>query len=429
MKKKKPSPEIADLRRLAEERLRAIEEGKARAGMERDLLPLLHELEVHQVELELQNEELRRTRAEAEVVLERLTELNDFAPVGYCTLAKDGAILEVNLAGARLLGCERAGLVGKGFGRFVSRDTRAAFNAFLAEVFETQERRTCDVVILREEPFPLYVHIEGAVSSNGGECLAALMDVTDRLLAEERLKQAEQAREKARAAETLARLAQGLAHEIRNPLFAINVNATVLETKASTAPELAEYVRYLKEHVGRLDSLVKDLLELGHLPSADEMAECRLADVSRDAVLALERRLPEASGRIRVEASEAHLAARAVPDRLYRVLDRLFTNALQHSPPEGQVLVRVGRSGDMVFVDVIDGGTGIPETIRERLFEPFVTANSGHRGLGLALAKHFITSVGGTIEAANNEPPPGATFTVRLPVSEPSKEPAGANQG
>ncbi len=429
MKNRNPSLEAADLRRLAEERLRAIEEGKARTGMERDVLPLLHELEVHQVELELQNEELRRTRAEAEAALARLTDLYDFAPVGYCTLAKDGVIREVNLAGARLLGLERARLVGKGFGRFVSSGTRVAFNAFLNEAFETRDRKACDVVILREGSAPLHVHIEGAVSEDGGKCRAILMDMTDRLLADERLRQADQEREKARAAEALARLTQGLAHEICNPLFAINVNAAVLEAKASGAPDMAEHVAYVKEHVGRLESLMKDLLELGHVPSVDEMAECRLTDVAQDAVLALEKQLPEASGRIHVEASEARLATRAVPERLHRILVHLLMNAIQNSPPEGRVLVRVSRSGDAAAIDVIDEGTGIPETIRERLFEPFVTIHTGHRGLGLALAKHFITTIGGTIEAANNEPLAGAKFTVKLPVPEPSKEPGGGNEG
>jgi PAS domain S-box-containing protein len=417
VKNKKPSPETVDLRQLAEERLRAIAESKARAGMERDVLPLLHELEVHQVELEVQNEELRRTRAEVEASLERLTDLYDFAPVGYCTLAKGGAIREVNLAGARLLGFERAGLVGKDFGRFVSRDTRVAFNAFLAEVFETRERKACDVVVLREGPSPLHVHIEGAVSADGGECRAALIDITDRLLADERLKQADQEREKAKRAQSLMRLFQGLAHEIRNPLFAINVNAAVLEKKGEATPDMVEYIGYVKEHVSRLDSLIKDLLELGRLPSADEMMECRLGQVAKAAAGDIESKILEASGRIHVEASEADLTIWAVPDRLYRVLDHLIMNALQHSPQKCPVLVRVGRSGDTASIEIIDQGTGITESIRESLFEPFVTTGTGHRGLGLALASHFITSIGGTIEANNNDPPPGAILTVRLPAA------------
>ena len=423
MKNKKPSSETVDLRRLAEERLRAIEESKARTGMERDVLPLLHELEVHQVELEMQNEELRRTRAEVEAALERLTDLYDFAPVGYCTLAMDGVIREVNLAGARLLGFERAGLVGKSFGRFVSSGTRVAFNAFLAEVFETKDRKGCDAELLRDGPSPLHVHIEGVVSEDGRECRVVLMDMTDRLLADERLRQVERERQKAKGAQSLMRLFQGLAHEIRNPLFAINVNAVVLEKKVSAAPEVIEYVGYVKEHVSRLDSLIKDLLELGRLPSADEMMECHLGEVAKAAAGDIESKIPEASGRIHVEASEADLTIWGVPDRLYRVLDHLMMNALQHSPPKSPVLVRVGCSGDMASIEIIDQGTGITETIRESLFEPFVTTGTGHRGLGLALASHFITSIGGTIEANNNDPPPGATLTVRLPVV--SKETGG----
>src|ERR1035437_763575 len=88
---------------------------------------LLHELQVHQIELELQNEELRNSRAQVEAAASRYTDIYDFAPVGYFTLKSNGVITQTNFAGARLLGLDRSRLVGKSFESFVSRADRPAF--------------------------------------------------------------------------------------------------------------------------------------------------------------------------------------------------------------------------------------------------------------------------------------------------------------
>ena len=140
---------------------------------------LVHELEVHQIELEMQNEELQRTRAKAEALLAQYTDLYDFAPTGYFNLAADGTILAVNLTGARLLGIERAQLLNRRFGVLVSEADRPIFNAFLAKTFAGKERELCEVALLKAETAPLFVHVEAVVSEGRRECSAAMLDITD----------------------------------------------------------------------------------------------------------------------------------------------------------------------------------------------------------------------------------------------------------
>ena len=134
-KDKNTSADAPELRHRAEAQLREDMEKGAPGRTENDVQRLVHELQVHQIELEMQNEELRRSRAEVEAWLERYTELYDFAPVGYLTLGPDGSIRQVNLAGASLLGVERARLSGRRFGVLVAEPDRAGFNAFLEKVF------------------------------------------------------------------------------------------------------------------------------------------------------------------------------------------------------------------------------------------------------------------------------------------------------
>jgi diguanylate cyclase (GGDEF)-like protein/PAS domain S-box-containing protein len=140
---------------------------------------LLHELQVHQIELENQNSELRRARDEVELALGRYTDLYDFAPIGYLTLERGADIIAVNLSGASLLGVARASLVGRNFASFLAGPARPVFAAFMARVFALPGKHSCEVSLNPELGTPLFVLLEAAVCNRGLECRIALLDLTD----------------------------------------------------------------------------------------------------------------------------------------------------------------------------------------------------------------------------------------------------------
>ncbi len=187
-KESNTSADAAELRRRAEARLREDAAKSAPVQTREDLHRLVHELQVHQIELEMQNEELRRSRAEVEAWLERYTELYDFAPVGYLTLGRDGEIRQVNLAGASLLGVERARLSGRRFGVFVAEPDRSVFDLFLKNAFASRAQEVCEVALLREGREPLNLIIRGTASQDGQECRVVLADVTERKQAQAQIK-------------------------------------------------------------------------------------------------------------------------------------------------------------------------------------------------------------------------------------------------
>ncbi len=113
-----------DLRRRAENRLGETQAATGPHPNKEDTSKLIHELQVHQIELEMQNEELIQARAEIEASLEKYSDLYDFAPVGYFTLTDEGIIREVNLTGTALLGEERSRLINQRFGLHVSVETQ-----------------------------------------------------------------------------------------------------------------------------------------------------------------------------------------------------------------------------------------------------------------------------------------------------------------
>src|ERR1017187_3817492 len=182
---KKSKTEMVDtgeLRRRAEERFGAHHADAIRgdANTPPETQRLFHELQVHQIELEMQNEELQGARIEVEEGLSRYTDLYEFAPVGYLTLNREGEIRQVNLTGARLLGLERSHLVGKRLGIMVDADSRPVFNAFFSKVFETGLKETCEVVVRPELASPFAVEFAATVSAGGKECRVVASDITAR---------------------------------------------------------------------------------------------------------------------------------------------------------------------------------------------------------------------------------------------------------
>ncbi len=187
MKKKiNLSSNAFDLRERAEEEL-SKRKKKVTHSREMDVATqrLFHELQVHQIELEMQNEELIQTRTTMNTLLDQYTDLYDFAPAGYFTLARDGAIRKANFAGAQMLGAERGKLIKRRFGVFVSVESRKIFSAFLESVFESGQKKICEVALQSEGHVPHWVHVEATCSEDGQECRAVMSNITERKQADD----------------------------------------------------------------------------------------------------------------------------------------------------------------------------------------------------------------------------------------------------
>jgi len=176
--------DAATLRRRAEARLRAVAKKRDPARTLADTQRLVHELQVHQIELEMQNEELRESRVQVEAVLERYTDLYDFSPVGYLTLGRDGVIRQVNLTAAHLLGVERARLPRRRFEHFIDHSERTGFQVFLDKVLASHTKAVCEVTLLKKNKGPCSVQITAILSNDGREYRVTMVDITERTLIE-----------------------------------------------------------------------------------------------------------------------------------------------------------------------------------------------------------------------------------------------------
>jgi diguanylate cyclase (GGDEF)-like protein/PAS domain S-box-containing protein len=187
---KKPN-DLAKLRKEAEKRLQQ-QTKRMQSISTQDVKSLVHELGTHQIELEMQNEELRSAQEELEASRSRYADLYDFAPVGYFTFDKNGLIVEINLTGAGLLGVDRRDLIDKPFSAFVINDDRDIFRAHLGATLKRETRLICEIRLRRKDGSVLFVQLQSVAAEDpeGSRilCHTATIDITERKRMEEEIR-------------------------------------------------------------------------------------------------------------------------------------------------------------------------------------------------------------------------------------------------
>ena len=199
MKKEKPKKNTSDLlRKTAEKKLETTREELSDMS-DMDVVRLVHELHVHQIELEMQNEELRKTHSEleeskhkVEISRQKYSNLYNFAPAGYITLNKDGIIKKVNLAAADMLGSENEDLIEAKLYSFIPDENKDNLFLHLRKAFETSEKQTCEIKLMGKNSEQTYAQVESIVVDENTEKVSRtiLTDITKRKLAEESMEKA-----------------------------------------------------------------------------------------------------------------------------------------------------------------------------------------------------------------------------------------------
>ena len=178
---KNEEPDFRDpkeLRKKAEEILKEKQKTKKESLLAKDVNKLLHELQVHQVELEMQNEELRQAYETAEIALKKYTMLYDLAPMGYLTLEKDGSISELNFTAADMLGERRFSLINSNFKLYISDGSKHEFDEFFTKVFTGNSKEFCEVSLGYDNNILCKVYMEGIVPLEDQKCLLSIVDIS-----------------------------------------------------------------------------------------------------------------------------------------------------------------------------------------------------------------------------------------------------------
>ena len=414
-------PRATDLRQEAERRLRNKKGAPLEDMATVDVRALLHELQVHQIELEMQNEELRSAQVALREVSDKYHDLFDFAPIGYFRLDEAGRILEVNLAGAALLGLDRNAVTLKRFGQFVTVEDRTAFADFCHRVLATDTRETCEVKLLREGQ-PVHALVEGVAAQDhqrqGKLCRAAVIDITERKQAEERLAELDRRKDQFLAM---------LSHELRNPLAPILNAVQLLQLQKGENSVQQKALAIIERQVGQLTQLVGDLLDVSRATAGSIQLRREHVNVSSIVERAVETAGPlidQHRHALTVSLPPEPIWLYADVSRLEQVVTNLLTNAAKYTNEGGHIRLSVQQEDDQAVLRVRDTGLGIPPDFLPRIFDLFAQAerssdrSQGGLGIGLTLVKRLVEMHDGSIGVSSTLGR-GSEFVVSLPVCPP----------
>ena len=424
------------LRPDAEKRV-APSRGTSAEMRKRPFEDLVHELQVHQIELEMQNEELRKAQIALEESRDKYVELYEFAPVGYFTLTQAAVILEVNLSGAALLGAKRPNLVKHSFRRHVASSDLDRWDRYLTGVHPEGASRSCEVVLRREDGVTFPARLDSVpVRGNGGIAVVrmAVSDISERKRAEQERLEMERRLLHGQKLESLGVLAGGIAHDFNNLLTAITGNLALalahlspasaarerMEEAVRATKRAAELTRQLLAYSGR-GRFVLEALDLSE--AVEENAHMLRAAIPGTVTLSLHlgKPLPAiAADAAQIQQIVMNLitnAAEAIGGRAGVVTLSTGVGAFDAAYLGRGRVAEVPAPGKFIWLEVTDTGSGMDTTTQQRLFDPFFTTKFTGRGLGMSAVLGIVKGHGGTL-IVDSQPGEGTTIRVLFPPSE-----------
>ena len=416
-----PEAHIArDLRQRAEslaaERARAIPDDPEALSPE-VARRALHELRVHQIELEMQNEELRRAQEELEVSRARYFDLYDLAPVAYFTLSEQGFILEANLTAAKLLGVVRGALVQQPLSRFVLREDQDIYYLHRKALWETCAPQSWEMRVLKKDAAPFWVRVASTMAEDAGGasvCRAVVSDITESKRAERTLKTTNA---------ELQEFAFALTHDLQEPLrMVVNFNQLLArEKQGKLGKDADQYISYSVEGALRIEALLKGLLNYLELPEPERdrlpLVDCN--KVLSQTLISLQKPIQQSGATVTFD----HLpTVPAKEDMLTQLFQNLIGNSIKYrSEVTPRIHISVARTAEGWLFSVRDNGIGIDPADAEHVFGMFKRLHGKEipgTGIGLALCRKVVERLGGRIWV-ESELGQGAVFKFTISTEEP----------
>lgn len=429
---------LAALRARAEALLAERSDGPG-VALPEDMEQLFQELEIHQLELELQHEEVQRHQAEVEVLERRYRDLFEAAPFGYLTLDAAGRILSANATANAILGVPQDQLTGGSLASFVDPGSQDAFHLFRVSVPGAEAIVETRLTLQAPDGRCFPARLRATRVEGPEEALRlALLD----LGAEE---QRDRELEAARRLQVLGTLARGVAHDFNNLMGVILGNAELLQLECAEDGPGQLMLDHIRLAVERGRGLVKQLLSYSGKGKSRSRVPLDLHQPIQEALELLGSTLPKGIG-LRFQEALAPCRVLVDPDAIRQVIMNLLLNAIQamedggtlevvlghtSGDPPGPARVAAGTSKATVEILVRDTGPGMSPATLERVFDPFFSTKPMGTGLGLSVVQGIVRDHGGVVQI-QSRPSGGSEFRVLLPAFVPPEEgarPAGPDGG
>jgi two-component system cell cycle sensor histidine kinase/response regulator CckA len=437
------SAESAELRRRAEARLPPIPATPPELSPE-ETVKLLHELQTHQIELEMQNDELRNAQLGLIAARDRYSDLYDFAPLGYLTTDQAGRILEANLTLVDLLGLDRQAILQRQFTSVVTPEDQDTYYRHTRQALAATCRSTCQLRLLRENAPPFWAELDSILISDAQADAPLLRtivsDISDRKQQDAENLALERQLLHTQKLESLGIMAGGIAHDFNNLLTIILANAELAMMNLSPdslASELlgeirkagdraAEIARQMLDYSGHRAFVLKPikagrlLAEMAHLlnvslPKNAEFVQSIPADLPD--ILGAETQIRQVVMNLIINAAESLAGHPGTVTLSAGTRDCSATDiAISASPDRKQSL----QPGRYVFLQVTDTGCGMDAATTLKIFDPFFTTKFAGRGLGMSALLGIMRGHRGFIHI-DSTPGRGTSIRVFFPFCQFSR--------
>lgn len=372
---------------------------------------LIHDLEVHRIELEAQNLELREVHRSLEMTLDRYADLYDFAPVGYVTLGQSGIIKEINLTGASLLGRERSQVLGTPFGSWLVRESVPVFTRHMQRVRHSSGNITDELVFKTGRGQMIEMSITSVANSDitsEDACRSVLIDITERKQNEENMRRSrELLRELSTHHEAVRederkRVAREIHDELGQSLLALKMDVSMLRAALHDAsPELKDKTKAMLELINRTVKSVRDIstnlrpavLDLGLVPALEWL---------------LEEFRNHTDMQCKLKAREEDIqVSDDVATGIFRIVQESLTNVVRHAHAT-KVGISLTVENNVLSVKIEDNGIGMD--VGRRLSKN----KSLKKSFGLTGIGERISMMGGKF-SIEGKPGAGTALLVTVP--------------
>jgi signal transduction histidine kinase len=406
------------LRLKAEEKLKEHQKtAKNTAISEAENLKLIHELQVHQIELEMQNEELILAKEQVDLLNDKYIHLYDFAPSGYLTLSKEAKIIELNFCAASLLCKDRSALIKSRFEVFISIETHSIFRSFFEEMLKNNGKEKCEVILKIGSNLPLYIHLVGIFEESSEQCFLTLSNVTERK--EAGLIIDKQNKELKKLIVDKDNFMSILGHDLRSPFVSILGFSQLLlkNVHQYDIQKINTYASYIHQSSKKGFKLLEDLLLWANTQSGKIIFSPQKLNFQTVFTEVVETLTPIANAKnITLSCSDKiNLTIFADTNMLQTILRNLISNAIKFTNQGGKINVSVIKKESSATISVADNGIGIDAKSLKKIFNISEmhstkgTSDEDGSGLGLLLCKEFVKLHGGNIWV-ESELGKGSTF-------------------
>ncbi|HEY5583815.1 MAG TPA: PAS domain-containing sensor histidine kinase [Ruminiclostridium sp.] len=388
---------------------------------------LLHQLQIHQIELEMQNEELKRINQELEVSLKKYSGLYNFAPIGFFIINEKGRILKDNSAGKILLGTDGHLMRNSQFLNCIDKDSLSVFNAFSKKVFLSETKHNCELVLLRIDGSRIHTYVDGVAiqneEGNGKQMLLSITDVTNFRMIENELTESRM------LDKIKTEFFSNISHELRTPLNVIFASLQLIElykgsdSSAKSILNLDKHHYIIKQNSRRLLRLVNNLIDSTRIDSGfykPLFLNNDIVRVVKSITTSVMQFVESKSISLELVSDIEEKIIRCDVDLIERVVLNILSNAVKFTKSGGRIAVNITEKDESIVMSIKDNGIGIPKDKQKVIFQRFKQVDNGlireyeGSGIGLNLAKSIVEMHGGTIsvESVFGE---GSEFIIKLP--------------